>query len=165
MRGGSLQDLPALRAIILASFVLNDAIREEADSIGLEGTKIDAQVVMSDALRDRWALVIRIRGDDPERAEDAARAAMDRLASEGIDDARLRAAQDQLISSIDRYFHRAGYWSTRLSSLGVHQRSIEDLWGIREGYASVTTQQATEMFRWTNARADWFRVDVKPSAR
>ncbi|MFG0315536.1 MAG: insulinase family protein [Phycisphaerales bacterium] len=165
VRGGSLQDLPALRAIILASFVLNDAIREEADSIGLEGTKIDAQVVMSDALRDRWALVIRIRGDDPERAEDAARAAMDRLASEGIDDARLRAAQDQLISSIDRYFHRAGYRSTRLSSLGVHQRSVEDLWGIREGYASVNTQQATEMFRWTNARADWFRVDVKPSAR
>ncbi len=165
VRGGSLQDLPAVRAIILASIVLNDSIREEADSVGLQDTKIDAQVVMSDALRDHWALVIRIRGDDPELAEEAARNAMDRLASGGINEARLRAAQDQLISSIDKYFHRAGYWSTRLSSLGVHQRSVEDLWSIREGYASVTAQQATEMYRWTNARADWFRVDVKPSAR
>lgn len=165
VRGGSLQDLGALRAIILASFVLNESIREQADSIGLHDTRIEAQVVMSDALRDRWALVIRIRGDDSARGEEAARAAMESLASEGIDETRLRSAQDRLIASIDKYFHRAGYWSTRLSSLGVHQRSVEDLWSIREGYASVTPEQATEMFRWTNARADWFRVDVEPATR
>jgi len=165
MRGGDLSDLRFLRAMILASVVLDDVLLREARTLGYTETDIDAHVVMSDALGERWALVVRVRGGAVEECEQLVRAELERIASDGLDAGMVEAMREKLVASVDQYFDRAGYWSSRLSSLGPHGRTVDDLWTIREGYRAISADEATGALRSVMGRGDWFRVEVQQSAR
>ena len=161
-RGGSMGDLANLRATILAVMVLDQHLEREANQIGLPEEDLDAQVFMSEALGNQWAMMIRIGSDDPTIHEERAREIMHQLSIDGIDAEELAAVQDRLVASIDRYFDRPGYWSSRLSTLGVHGRTVDDLWNIRDGYRAVTAEQASKALQDTIERGDWFRVLIEP---
>jgi predicted Zn-dependent peptidase len=165
VRGEPMDDLSSLRAMILAGKVLDMRLEDEARRLGLKSEAFDAQIVMSDSLGDRWALMVSIQGDDIEQKESIVRAVMEQLLVDGIDSLELESVQDWLVGSIDRYFNRAGYWSTRLSTLGLHRRTVDDLWGIREGYRSVDSAEATRALRDAMKREAWFRIDVEPETR
>jgi len=49
-----------------------------------------------------------------------------------------------------------------LSTLGVHGRTVDDLWNIRDGYRAVTAEQASKALQDTIERGDWFRVLIEP---
>ena len=116
---------------------------------------------MSEALGNQWAMMIRIGSDDPTVHEQRAREIMHQLSIDGIDAEELGTVQDRLVASIDRYFDRPGYWSSRLSTLGVHGRTVDDLWNIRDGYRAVTAEQASKALQDTIERGNWFRVHIE----
>lgn len=158
MRAARKDGLDRLRATILAAMVLEDRARALGLAQGIEDTRLDAQVVMSDALGDDWALVMRARGQEPEQGESTLREAMATMVSEGINDEDLAPIKRELDRSIERYFDRAGYWSQRLSTLSMYGRDVHDLWTIREGYAAISAQQASEALREIVHAADRFKV-------
>lgn len=145
--GGSLRDLDTLRATILAAMVLEAQAKREARERGMDLKDLDAQVVLSDALSDRWALMLNTRGDDAQSALALLNETAQHLMREGIDDEELDRIKDDLVRSIGRYFGSSRYWSTRLSTVGIHGRTVEDLWTIRDGYARVDAEAATQALR------------------
>lgn len=165
VRGGSLDDLDALRSMILASEVLDQRLRAWASTLGDDDVRVRADVAMSDGLGDQWALIVSIRGDDPEAHEAQIREMVVQNAIDGIDPDALREVQDELVASIDTYFGQAWYWSTRLSGLGMNDRSVDDAWGVRDGYRSVDAGNATRVYQDAIERGDWFRIEIEPAAR
>ncbi len=165
MIGGSMAELDRLRATILASMVLSDRIREIVKERGLAGSKVDAQVAMSDALGERWAMMMWARGGDLGACESVMQEAADEILSNGIEEDQLTRVKDELDASIERYFDRAGYWSSRLSSLGVQGRTVDDLWMIRDGYAGVDVAEANEALRDVFASTTRFRVRVRDNGQ
>lgn len=161
MLGSSPHDLEHLRATILGAMVLSDRARALGRSRGLEDTRLDAQVIMSDALGDRWALTLRARGRALGEAESVLHEAMALIASEGIGEQELAEVKGELDRSFARYFDRAGYWSRRLSELGLNGRDVQDLWSIREGYAGIDAPQASEAIRDAINKKDRFRVLIE----
>ncbi len=162
VRGGSMEDLETLRAIILAGMVLDEQLGDEAERLGLSRDAFDAQVGMSDALGDRWALLVSINANDAIAHEQRVREMVQQVAIDSVGMDELSRAQDRLVGSIDRYFDRPGYWSTRLSTLGAQGRTVEELWSIREGYRSVGSDQATRALREAIEQGDWFRIEIEP---
>jgi predicted Zn-dependent peptidase len=165
VRGEPIDDLTELRAMILAGKVLDVRLERQAERLGVPSSALDAQIVMSDSLGDRWALMVSIKGQDLEGKEAVVREVMERLRSDGVSADELASVQDWLTGSIDQYFDRAGYWSTRLSTLGLHGRTIEDLWSIREGYRAITPAEATRALREAMDQRSWFRVEIDSETR
>ncbi len=161
MMGSGMTDLEQLRASILAAMVLSDRAQALARARGLDGVRLDAQIMMSDAIGARWALVLRARGKSLGEGEAVFAEALSDLIAEGISDAELEGLQEDLDRSIGRYFDRAGYWSRRLSELGMHGRSVQDLWEIRSGYAAIDAERASEALRMVVNSQERFRVLVK----
>lgn len=165
VRGGSLDDLDGLRAMILASEVLDQRLRDWASMLGDDRVRVRADVAMSDGLGDRWALIVSIRGDDPSAYEADIREMVVQIAIDGMDPETFAEAQSELVASIDKYFGQAWYWSTRLSGLGVHDRSVDDAWGVRTGYSSVDADVASRVYQDAIEQGEWFRVEIEPGAR
>ena len=165
VRGGSLDDLDGLRAMILASEVLDQRLRDWASTLGDDRVRVRADVAMSDGLGDRWALIVSIRGDDPSAYEADIREMVVQSAIDGMDAETFAAVQRELVASIDKYYGQAWYWSTRLSGLGVHDRSVDDAWGVRAGYSSVGADVASRVYQDAIERGEWFRVEIEPVAR
>lgn len=161
MLGSTMDDLQQLRATILAAMVLSDRARAVAEAQGLENTRVDAQVIRSDAIGDQWALVMRASGSELSEAESVLAEALATIVSEGISDEELAAVKAELDRSIERYFDRAGYWSRRLSQMGLHGRDVQDLWSIREGYAQIDATQASGAIRDAVNGQDRFRVLIE----
>ncbi len=163
---GSTDDLPGLRATILASMVLGERLNALVAASGFDG-ELSAQVVLSDAIPGRWALLLRVRC--APGLEGAGLGLLDRAAGEleegGIDAAALAAAQERLAGSMGRYFDRASYWSARMSGLGLSGREVEDLWTIREGYAAVTSERASDALRAALGGGERFRVRITGKGR
>lgn len=141
--------------------VLSDRARAVAEAQGLENTRVDAQVIRSDAIGDQWALVMRASGSELSEAESVLAEALATIVSEGISDEELAAVKAELDRSIERYFDRAGYWSRRLSQMGLHGRDVQDLWSIREGYAQIDATQASGAIRDAVNGQDRFRVLIE----
>jgi predicted Zn-dependent peptidase len=165
VRGSRLNDLERLRATILATMVLSDRARALGIERGISGTQLDAQVVLSEALGNRWALILRVRGDDLTGGETVLSEAAVSLVAEGIGVKELEAVKAELDASIARYFDRASYWSTRLSTLGQQGRSVDDLWTIRAGYADVSASDASTALREAIGTNDRFRIILSPSGQ
>ncbi|MEZ6165090.1 MAG: insulinase family protein [Phycisphaerales bacterium] len=165
MRGDGMDDLDRLRAIVVASMVLDDRIEKLAERRGVEGTRMVAQVVMSEALGDRWALIVRTRGDANELCEQIIDDAMRELDREGIRENELEQVKNELVDSIDRVFDSPRYWSVRMSMLGQQGRGVETLWSIRDGYAGVDAHEASEALRSALGSPDRFRVIFESPSR
>lgn len=152
--GGSQQDLRTLRATILAAMVLEERAGAVARERDMDIKGLDAQVAFSDALGDRWALLLSARGEDAQPALALLHKAGEQLMDSGIDAQELDRIKADLVQSIGRYFRSPRYWSTRLSTVGIHGRSVEDLWTIRDGYASIDAETATQALRETLGRGE-----------
>ncbi|HSG65974.1 MAG TPA: insulinase family protein, partial [Gammaproteobacteria bacterium] len=161
--GGSLDSLDSLRATILASMVLHERARSAVKQAGLEAD-VDVQVVMSDSLGDRWAFLMRVDGPDEAAAIAMMNEAAEEMMSNGIAQDDLDRVKDDLDRSLARYTQSARYWSTRLSGVGLHGRTIEDIWSVRSGYASIDADTATDALRAALGSGDRFviRMNSEP---
>ncbi|MFG0299833.1 MAG: insulinase family protein [Phycisphaerales bacterium JB047] len=144
--GGSVEDLDTLRATILASMVLGERIRAATERHGVEAS-VDAQVVTSDSLLDRWALMFRVEGPGDESVMELVHDVADEMLSDGINPDELEPIKDELDRTLGQYTQNARYWSTRLSGVGLNGRTIEDVWSVRAGYAGVDADEATTALR------------------
>ena len=161
--GGSLRDLDTLRATTLASRVLRDHARVMAVRRGLEADEIDVEVVKSDALGDRWAILLRASGADAESAMLLLEEAADEIMSDGISEDDLSRVKDEADGRIEPYFESSLFWSKRLSSAGMYGRSIDDLWTIRKWYAEIDTDSATLALRNALSGSERFFVRISKS--
>lgn len=159
--GLSDRELPAMRSMILASMVLSERIRVRVDAEGFNGY-IRAHMGFSDVISDQMLFMIRVRCKE-ELLSDAygiIDETIDEIVRDGIGEDELAGVQKQIDKSIGRYFETPAYWSQRLSTLGVHGRSVEDLWGIRGGYNGVTAEYSSQVFRELSTSNDRFRVEI-----
>ena len=154
---GSLESLDSLRATILASMVLHDRVRSLVKQGGLEAD-VDAQVVMSDSLGDRWAFLMRVGGPDDAAAIRLMNEAADEMMSDGIAQDDLDRIKSGLDRSLARYTQSARYWSTRLSGVGLHGRTLDDVWSVRSGYARIDAETATDALRAALGGGDRFVI-------
>lgn len=159
--GSSTDDLPTMRAAIVASMVLGDRLRALADERGLKG-KVGANVVRSDAIPGRWTLLIRAYCDPSQdrAASEIIDDAISAIEQEGIGEPELELVQSRLEGSIGAYFGTGAYWSARMSTLGLNGRSLDELWTIRQGYASVTTRAASSAIGDVLVSREQFKIVV-----
>jgi predicted Zn-dependent peptidase len=165
MRGEGLADLDRLRAIVVASLVLDERLDAAVERLGLEAVSMRADVVTSEALGDRWAIIMRSRGGSQEQAEQVFDDVLRDLDRAGISEDEIEEAKDRLISMIERVFDSPRYWSVRMSMLGQQGRGVESIWSIREGYRGVSAAEASEALRAALRSPDRFRIEFQPAGR
>lgn len=141
---GRMDDLERLRATILGTMIYRQRLREAGERAGLPADTFDAQIVISDALGDGSALLLRIDHDDPTVRDAVLSEASNGLIDRGIEPEELAALQERIVGALDRSFDRPDYWSTRLSTLAMNERSVEDLWTIRAGYRDLDERRVME---------------------
>lgn len=156
-------DLSSLRGLFLGAMVLNDRIDQLEDEQGIE-IPIRAQVGFSDAIPDRVMLIVRSRCEESayETVIDLIDEAIGSVVRDGVDEDELIGVQDRIERSINQYFDSPSYWSARLSMLGVHARSVDDLWTIRQGYHALDSEMVSHVFGELVSSRDQFRVEIKP---
>ncbi|MBM90039.1 MAG: hypothetical protein CMJ35_00295 [Phycisphaerae bacterium] len=159
--GGSVEDLATLRATILASMVLGERVRAAVEQHGYEAS-VDVQVVTSDSLRDRWALLFLVEGSGDDAVMGLVRDVADEMLSEGIGFDELDPIKADLDQMLGHYARSARYWSTRLSGVGLNGRTIEDVWSVRAGYAAVDADAATMALRSALGGGQRFAIRVHP---
>ena len=154
-------DLASLRGLFLGVMVLNDRIGQLKDERGVEFS-IRANVGFSDAIAGRAMLLVRGWCDESEleTVSELIEDAIELVVRDGIDADELSSVQDRIDRSILEYFDTPTYWSARLSMLGVHDRSVDDLWTIREGYRVIDHELVSRVFGEMVSSRDQFRVEL-----
>jgi hypothetical protein len=158
--GGRMHDLERLRTGVVTSRLVTRKAQRSLIDAGIEGVRIGAQVVMGDALGDRWVFVLQVHGDSLDAGEEVLRETLEQILLEGVAGEELEADLGTLEGLLERGFGQSRYWATRMSLMGAHGRSMEELWTIREGYAAVGVDEVDSMLRGLMARPDWFRIET-----
>ncbi len=155
------QDLRALRSMILSAMVLTDRMKQRGKAAGFGGS-LRADIWTSDALMDRAFVLVRAwcEEEDFEQGQRVIDETIEGMVREGIGDDELARAQAKIDELIGRYFDTAGYWSVRMSMLGFHDRQVDDLWRIRQGYRAIDAQYATRVFGEVVGGNERFRVEL-----
>ncbi len=155
------QDLRSLRSMILSAMVLTERMRQRGEAAGFGGS-LRADIWTSDALMDRAFVLVRAwcSEEDFEQAQRVIDETIEGMVREGIGDDELARAQGRIDELIGRYFDTPGYWSVRMSMLGFHNRQVDDLWEIRQGYRAIDAQHATGVFGEVVGGHERFRVEL-----
>ncbi|MGV6813929.1 MAG: hypothetical protein ACWA5W_02835, partial [Phycisphaerales bacterium] len=137
------QDLVGTRTLVLASMTLDRSFNAMVEHLDLDAT-ISVQIVFTDLVDARAILMVRARCDQDqiETIREVINTAIDTLLIEGINEQVFNTVHDALVASIDQYTRYPQFWSQRLSALRANDRSLNDLWGMKQGYAEITPAQA-----------------------
>ena len=65
---------------------------------------------------------------------------------------------DQMLS---RGIDRTDFWAQRLSGLSEHDLDIDAIWGIREGYRTLSAERVGEVFRKWYLKGTHFTVEFE----
>ena len=141
--------------------VLSDRLALLVDRNGFDG-EIYATVAYTDATPGRMVFLIQARCAEGaiEDARMIMHEAIDSMTGMGIGGQEFAAKQVEIIESIAWYFDTPGYWSQRLAMLGVYGRRVENLWKIREGYSSIESGFAGEVFEALMAGDEQFEIEI-----
>ena len=155
------QPLDELRALILASMVLNEMLSEMVDEAGFDGA-VRAEIAYTDETPNQMMMLIRARcsEDDIDQGRRIVRDAIDEIADRGVSSESLQRHQLKVDESIAWYFDTPSYWSQRLGVLGVHGRRVDDLWEIREGYQSIEAEYAKVVFDALVVGDEQFTIEI-----
>ncbi len=155
------QPLDELRALILASMVLNEMLGAMVDEAGFGGA-VRADIAYTDETPNQMIMLIRARcsEDDIDQGRGIVRDAIDEIADHGVSSESLQRHQLKVDESIAWYFDTPSYWSQRLGVLGVHGRRVDDLWEIREGYQSIEAGYAKAVFDALVVGDEQFTIEI-----
>lgn len=155
------QPIGELRSLILSSMVFNKELSSFAESVGFEGD-VRVSMASADVLAGRMIILIRVRCEEV-LFEDARRLVfegIERMIAQGVHESEFDEAKAKVDGSIAQYFDTPMFWSQRLGALGVRGRRVDDLWGIRQGYASVEPRFAGKVFEELMAGDEQFEIEI-----
>ena len=146
-----------LRARILLSLLLNERLASDD-----EPCQSRANIGFSSALPGYPLFLVRLWGDRDEVEDCLGRVheLLDEMSDQGVSQAELEQAQEKIDSSISRYFDTGVYWSFRLSTLAVLGREVDDLWHIRQGYASIEADDIERVLNQLLNESNQFQINI-----
>tara|TARA_R110002072_G_scaffold42064_2_gene117392 strand:- start:51562 stop:54432 length:2871 start_codon:yes stop_codon:yes gene_type:complete len=162
--GVGVDELRAMRSMSLSSMMLNSRFAKEGEARGFGG-KIRAQIAFSDLFDGEAVFLIRVLCDPGEIAlgDEVIDSVIGGVLMDGFGEDELRRTQDLVDESIARYFDTVEYWSQRLSVLGVKRRTVDELWGIREGYRGIDAGYASGVIARVVEGEERFRIELVES--
>mgnify|MGYP003126059132 CR=1 FL=1 len=161
--GVGVDELRAMRSLTLSSLMLNSRFAREGEAREFGG-KIRAQIAVSD-LFEGEVFLIRVLCDPGEIAlgDEVIDSVIGGVLMDGFGEDELGRTQDLVDDSIARYFDTPAYWSQRLSVLGVKRRTVDELWGIREGYRGIDAGYASGVIARVVEGEERFRIELVES--
>jgi len=159
--GVGVDELRAMRSMSLSSIMLNTRFAREGEARGFGG-KIRAQIAFSDLFEGEAVFLIRVLCEPHEIAlgDEVIDSVIGGVLMDGFGEDELRRTQDLVDDSIARYFDTPEYWSQRLSVLGVKRRTVDELWGIREGYRGIDAGYASGVIARVVEGEERFRIEL-----
>ncbi len=154
-------DLEHTRALVLASMVFDQLLDEQAKALAFVG-QVHSQVAFTDLLEGQSILFIRADCSNAQ-AQDAKQlieTTIESILVDGISEDQLNAVRNKVLVSVDLFFGYPRFWSHRLSVLTANDLEIDDIWGMRQGYESITLDQINDMLNKLFLGNDQFTIEV-----
>lgn len=161
--GCEVSDIDDLRAMIVAGLVLDARLEERFGVSAEEESRVTSGAMILDVMPGQVVVFGRVDCDesDWERVGEEVSRVLDEMSEHGIHRNEIEMTVGRIDQMLSRGIDRTDFWAQRLSGLSEHDLDIDAIWGIREGYRTLSAERVGEVFRKWYLKGTHFTVEFE----
>ena len=156
-------DIDDLRSMIIAGLILDARLEEKFGTSSDGGSRVTSGAMILDLIPGQVVVFGRVDCDEGDwaRAHENISLVLDEMAEDGIKSEEIELTVGRIDQMLERGFDRTDFWAQRLSGLSEYDLTIDAIWGILEGYRSLSAKEVEKVFRRWYQHGTHFTVEFE----